>query len=112
METEGQRIKRIRESKKMSQGTLAKKLGFSDGTAVSKYERDLCRIQLQDVGRWAKALGVSPLDLMPEEDIKKKAALDAKIIKDSELKIMIEKYYNLEIEKQKIVRDLIDTLSK
>lgn len=112
MKTLGQKIRFYRNQKRMSQDELAKIMNYCNRTAISKIERGENDVGFSDIPRWAKALGVSPVDLLPEEYIKNQASLDARIIRDFELKKMIEKYYSLETEKQKIVQDLIDTLSK
>lgn len=112
METIGQKIRYYRNKKGMSQDQLAKLMNYCNRTAISKIERGENDVGFSEVPKWAKALGVSPLDLMPEEYIKNKASLDARILCDFSIKRMIEKYYELDAAKQKIVQDLIDTLSK
>lgn len=54
----GKRIKTIRLNKKMSQGDLAKKLGVGP-SYISQIERGVQNVSLKNMGRLAKALGVS-----------------------------------------------------
>ena len=59
----GQRVKRIRLDKQMSQGILAKKLAVSP-SYVSKIERGVQNLSLSGVEKLADALGVSPDKLL------------------------------------------------
>ena len=59
----GQKIKKVRMAKEMSQGKLAKKLGV-DSSYISKIERGIQNISLKGVEKIAKALAVSVGELM------------------------------------------------
>ena len=59
----GQKAKKIRLSRKMSQGGLAKKLGVG-AAYVSKIERGIQNLSLTGVAKLADALGVSPDKLL------------------------------------------------
>ena len=59
----GEKIKRIRLSKKMSQGDLAKKLDVGPAY-VSKIERGIQNVSLRGIEKLAKALCVSPDQLL------------------------------------------------
>ncbi len=55
----GQKVKKIRLSKKMSQGDLAKKLGVGSAY-ISKIERGIQNMSLMGIIKLADALGTPP----------------------------------------------------
>jgi transcriptional regulator with XRE-family HTH domain len=59
----GQKIRKVRIAKEMSQGKLAKKLGV-DRSYISKIERGLQNISLKGIEKLAKVIGVSIGELM------------------------------------------------
>lgn len=59
----GQKIKKVRLGKRMSQGGLAKKLGVG-ASYVSKIERGIQNVSLKSIEKLAKALDVSPDQLL------------------------------------------------
>lgn len=61
--TIGGNIKRYRKAKGMTSEELAKRIGVSRPT-VSRYESDEISISVEMVGKVAKALGVSPVELL------------------------------------------------
>ena len=66
--TIGERIKQRRKELGMSQEELAKKVGFSGKTSISRIERSTGRLQSDIVIKIAKALMMNPVDLMQGSD--------------------------------------------
>ena len=66
--TIGERIKEKRLELKLSQDELAKMAGYSDKSAICKFERGGNEITMKQVKRVAKALGVSSAYLMGWEN--------------------------------------------
>ena len=62
-----QRIKYLRESSNMTQQELAEKVGFKTASAVNKIELGLRDINQTKIFAFAKALGVTPGELMGDE---------------------------------------------
>ena len=62
--TVGERIKQIREEKGISQEDLAKLLGLKDKSSVCKIEKAGDNISTKSIVKYAKALQISPADLM------------------------------------------------
>lgn len=60
----GQNIKRIRKEKKLSMDTLAKKLGLSNRSSIAHIENGSRSLRLDTVEKIAKALEVSPFEIM------------------------------------------------
>lgn len=67
--TIGERIKEKRKELNLSQEDLAKKAGYKDKTAISKFEHKGNDITMKQVKRVASALGVSAAYLMGWEDV-------------------------------------------
>ena len=67
-QTIGARIRRARESLKMSQADLAIKLGYQSSTTISYFEAGERKISIQDLQRVARTLGL-PLEYFMEEEI-------------------------------------------
>lgn len=59
----GKRVKELRLQKKMSQGDLAKILGVHP-TYISGIERGVRNMALKNIEKLAKALGVTPSELL------------------------------------------------
>lgn len=66
-ETVGQRIKRFRLLKGMTQDALASEVGFEGGSQISNIERGDRRVSTETLQRIARALGVSPREFFVEE---------------------------------------------
>lgn len=70
--TVADRIKALREERQLSQDELARRMGYSNRSMISKIEASGNKITLKIVSRAAAALGVSEAYLMgwndPEED--------------------------------------------
>lgn len=111
MET-GQKIKQARIAKGLTQEELGNLVGLQK-SAIAKYENGrVVNIKRSTLRKLAKALDLRGADLVIEEDPKEAAELHAKVLLDVELMNAIEKYYTLTAEKQKMIRDLIDTLAE
>ena len=108
----GQKIKQARITKGLTQEELGNLVGLQK-SAIAKYENGrVVNIKRSTLQKLAKALDLRGSDLIIEADPKEAADLHAKVLLDVELMDSIEKYYRLTAEKQKMIRDLIDTLDK
>ena len=108
----GQKIKQARIAKCLTQEELGNLVGLQK-SAIAKYENGrVVNIKRSTLQKLAKALDLRGSDLIIEADPKEAAELHAKVLLDMELMSAIEKYYTLTAEKQKMIRDLIDSLSE
>lgn len=57
-------IKKLREQKGMSQDELAELTGYTSRSSIAKIEKGLVDLQQSKIIAFAKALGVSPSELM------------------------------------------------
>jgi len=64
----GEKIKKIREKKNLTQKELAKKLGLKDATIVSKIENSTRKIQADELASLYGVLGCTPDELFGDED--------------------------------------------
>ncbi|MDR5611249.1 MULTISPECIES: S24 family peptidase [unclassified Arsenophonus] len=64
METVGQRIKRIRETLKLSQSDLAEKCGWGYQSRIGNYETGARKVSVEDAVIIAKALNITPGELL------------------------------------------------
>jgi transcriptional regulator with XRE-family HTH domain len=91
-------IKQIRESKKITQEEVARKIGISQN-AYSKIENNLTQLTINHVKQISLALNVSPLELLRGDfEVHKPLSLHAQSI-TKEMLIM-----NLEELKQKLIQ--------
>ena len=108
----GQKIKQARIAKGLTQEELGNLVGLQK-SAIAKYENGrVVNIKRSTLQKLAKALDLRGSDLVIEADPKEAADLHAKVLLDMELMDSIEKYYTLTAEKQKMIRDLIDSLAE
>ena len=108
----GQKIKQARIAKGLTQEELGNLVGLQK-SAIAKYENGrVVNIKRSTLQKLAKALDLRGSDLVIEADPKEAAELHAKVLLDMELMSAIEKYYTLTAEKQKMIRDLIDSLAE
>ena len=108
----GQKIKQARIAKGLTQEELGSIVGLQK-SAIAKYENGrVVNIKRSTLQKLAQALDLRGSDLIIEADPKEAADLHAKVLLDVELMDSIEKYYTLTAEKQKMIRDLIDSLSE
>ena len=71
-----EKIKYYREKRGMTQGELAKKVGYTDKSTISKIESDGRRLTQTKIVAFAHALGVTPGTLMGWEEIETGIDLD------------------------------------
>ena len=64
MKTLGTRIKRLRESKSMTQDELAQKMGYKSRSSINKIELDLSDLPQSKISLFAEALDTTPAYLM------------------------------------------------
>ena len=108
----GKKIKDARLAKGLTQEELGNIVGVQK-SAIAKYENGrVVNIKRSTLYKLGKALGLRGSDLIIESDPEEAAELSAKVLLDVELMDAIEKYYKLSSEKQKMVRDLIRSLSE
>lgn len=108
----GQKIKEARIAKGLTQEELGNLVGLQK-SAIAKYENGrVVNIKRSTLQKLAKALDLRGSDLIIESDPQAAAELHARVLLDDELLDAIEKYYTLTAEKQKMVRDLIRSLSE
>ena len=108
----GQKIKEARIAKGLTQEQLGNLVGVQK-SAIAKYENGrVVNIKRSTLHKLGKVLGLRGSDLIIESDPEGAAELSAKVLLDGELMGALEEYYTLTAEKQKIVRDLIHSLSK
>lgn len=108
----GQKIKDARIKKGLTQEELGNIVGLQK-SAIAKYENGrVVNIKRSTLQKLAAALDLRGSDLIIEENPKEAATLHAKVLMDNELMVSIEQYYSLSSEKQKMVRDLIRSLTE
>jgi repressor LexA len=108
----GKKIKEARLAKGLTQEELGNIVGLQK-SAIAKYENGrVVNIKRSTLQKLAKALGLRGSDLIIEADPVGAAELSARVLLDGELMDAIEKYYTLTTEKQKMIRDLIRSMSE
>lgn len=108
----GEKIRNARIAKGLTQEELGKMVGLQK-SAIAKYENGrVVNIKRSTLQKLAQALNLRGSDLVIEADPKGSAEFDAKVLLDSELMDAIEVYYSLSADKQKMIRDLIHSMSK
>lgn len=108
----GQKIKEARTAKGWTQEELGNLVGLQK-SAIAKYENGrVVNIKRSTLQKLAQALDLRGSDLIIETNPKEAAELSAKVLLDGELMDAIEKYYTLNAEKQRMVRDLIRSLAE
>ena len=108
----GQKIKQARIAKGLTQEELGNLVGLQK-SAIAKYENGrVVNIKRSTLQKLAQALDLRGSDLIIEADPKEAAELSARVLMDGELMDVIEKYYTLTKEKQKMVRDLIRSMAE
>lgn len=108
----GKKIKEARLAKGLTQEELGNLVGLQK-SAIAKYENGrVVNIKRSTLQKLAKALDLRGSDLIIEADPQEAAELSAKVLLDGELMDVIEKYYTLTEEKQKMIRDLIRSMAE
>ena len=108
----GEKIRNARIAKNMTQEELGNLVGLQK-SAIAKYENGrVVNIKRSTLQKLAKALDLRGSDLVIESNPQEAAELSARVLLDDELMSAIEQYYTLSDENQKMIRDLIRSLSK
>lgn len=104
--TLGEKIKTLRESKGLSQDELAKLVGYKSRSSINKIELNINDISQSMIVKIAKALGVSPVELLGDYGQEKKSALPDD---DSALNAMIlERFAMLTPENRLAVLEFLE----
>lgn len=108
----GMVIKKARIEKGLTQEALGKLIGVQK-SAIAKYENGrVVNIKRSTMQKIASALDIRPSELIFEKSPEETADLHVKILTDFDLMSVLEEYYELSFENQKMVRDLIRNLRK
>lgn len=108
----GKKIREARLAKGLTQEELGNIVGLQK-SAIAKYENGrVVNIKRSTLQKLAKALDLRGSDLIIEADPVGAAELSAKVLLDGELMDALEKYYTLTADKQKMIRDLIRSMSE
>lgn len=101
----GERIKRRRESLGMTQAELARKVGYTSRSTITRIEREGNGISQDKIVAIAKALRTTPSYLMgwEDEDVATLTAFQEETM---------GKFLMLNYEHQLVVRSIIDTLTE
>ena len=102
--TIGERIKNLRNEKDLSQGDLAKLAGYSDKTAISKFEHAGDDISMKQVRRVANALNVPASYLMGWGEVE--------ISANAEQRKRAEELYELYSKANPEVQKAVETILK
>lgn len=109
----GENIRRIRESKKMTQEELARSMGYKSKSTINKIELGINDIPQSKIAKLAECLGTSASVLMgwvdEETHVKNDALADIvlELRKDTELLSMIELLVSLDPEKRQAVKSVL-----
>ena len=108
----GKKIREARLAKNLTQEELGNIVGLQK-SAIAKYENGrVVNIKRSTLQKLAKALDLRGSDLIIEADPVGAAELSARVLLDGELMDALEKYYTLSTDKQKMIRDLIRSMSE
>ena len=109
----GERIKARREELGISQRSLAKRLGYSDHTTITRTEAGKVDLPLSRVAQFAEALRVSPAYLMGWEDEPEDlGALAAEVLKDPALLKLVQGFRELSAADRATVSALVASLAQ
>lgn len=102
-------IKKLREEKGMSQAELAKMMGYTHRSSITKIEKGEVDLPLSKVKQFARVFGVKPGDLVGWEEnlTEENAELIPDILSDGVLLEHIKKLINLSTEHQRTIYDNI-----
>ena len=108
----GQKIKHARIAKGLTQEELGNLVGLQK-SAIAKYENGrVVNIKRSTLQKLAQALALKGSDLIIESEPEAAAELHTRVLLDDDLMDAIAKYYTLSDEERKMIRDLIQRLSK
>ena len=118
----GKKIREVRQEKKITQGELAKRMGYSDKSAISKIETGENDVNMSTVIRFADALGTSKEHLLgwdeqPKDKEPKQYYLDDETAKlaqamasDPRLNSFLSASMKLNKEDFEVVQNIVFTL--
>ena len=108
----GEKIRAARIAKNLTQEELGRMIGLQK-SAIAKYENGrVVNIKRSTLQKLAKALDLRGSDLVIESNPQEAAELSARVLLDMELMSAIEQYYTLSTDKQKMIRDLINSMAE
>ena len=101
-------IKMLRERRGLSQGKLAEMTGYKDRSSIAKIEAGLVDLSQSKISAFAKALGVTPAELMgiggdPAQEITPENLT-------SEESALLAEFRSLSDEKQSLLLKLLETM--
>ena len=88
----GENLKRLRESRGITQEEFAIKLGYVNRSSINKIETGRSDMPRSKIAEAAKILNVSPLELFRNEPLD---VVDVEVMVDKELQLLTENYSNL-----------------
>lgn len=108
----GTLIKEARLSKGLTQEELGKIVGVQK-SAIAKYENGrVVNIKRSTLSKLAQALDLRGSDLVIGSNPKEAAELSARVLMDSDLRLLVEQYSLLSKDDKQTVQDLIIRLAK
>ena len=108
----GQKIKRARLERGLTQQELGDIVGVQK-SAIAKYENGrVVNIKRSTLQKITKALDMRPSELLFDDSPKDAANLHVRIITDFELMDTIKQYYSLSEDDQKMVREIVGSLTR
>lgn len=108
----GQKIKKARIEMGLTQQELGDIVGVQK-SAIAKYENGrVVNIKRSTMQKIASALNMRPSEMIFENSPEETADLHVKILTDFDLMNALREYYELSLENQRMVRDLIHNLRK
>lgn len=108
----GQKIREARILKGYTQEELGNMIGVQK-SAIAKYENGrVVNIKRSTLQKIAEVLNIRPSELIFENIPSGDVDLHVKILTDSDLMKTLSEYYQLSVDNQKMIRDLIHNLNK
>jgi transcriptional regulator with XRE-family HTH domain len=108
----GQKIKRARLERGLTQQELGDIVGVQK-SAIAKYENGrVVNIKRSTLQKITKALDMRPSELLFDDSPKDAANLHVRIVTDFELMDTIKQYYSLSEDDQKMVREIVRSLTR
>ncbi|MBQ6945395.1 MAG: helix-turn-helix transcriptional regulator [Ruminococcus sp.] len=112
--TKGDRIRRLRVAKGLSQEELSKKLNVSK-QAIGKYEKNIVtNIPSDKIEALAEILDSTPEHIMgwetnvPHSEASEQAIFDAKMAKDKDIRHMLKMFMALPDDKKKTIKQMVE----
>ena len=106
--TLGERVKMLRQKVGLTQEELAKEIGYSTKTSISKIENDILDINQSTTIALARALKTTPSVIMGWEEVEENVTLH----NTPQEEILLSNYRQLNTDGQKKVDDYVEDLVK